>query len=364
MILKGVLDSYPPTISVVVSLRKIGHDVSLFCNEISNELLEYLKKFNIEIYIQNYSRGSNILTKFTEYYLFRRAAIKHIEKTYVVDNSFIWLATADSAIAIGTSVKEYKFVLNILELYDEFPIHRYLISKLAIFASAVVVPEFNRANVFRVWLKLKRLPYVLENYPNYSLLTNEQNDFTQKLELKIEDIKNFANKRKIFIYQGHIRKIDILCQALNKLNSEVCLILMGYENDYVKQLELQYPSLIKYVGFVSPPFHLKFTQIADFAILYYEPDSLNNVFCAPNKIWEYSKFGLPMLGNDLAGLNILRLNNFGRICEFYDITELNECISDLILNQKLLSKNATDYFENYSYESIIKNIVEKISLSQ
>ncbi|KAA6307134.1 hypothetical protein EZS27_041199, partial [termite gut metagenome] len=36
-------------------------------------------------------------------------------------------------------------------------------------------------------------------------------------------------------------------------------------------------------------------------IVSYAFDDLNHVFCAPNKTWEYTGFGIPMLGNNAPG---------------------------------------------------------------
>jgi glycosyltransferase involved in cell wall biosynthesis len=34
----------------------------------------------------------------------------------------------------------------------------------------------------------------------------------------------------------------------------------------------------------------------------YNYDSLNNLYCAPNKVFEYGSFGIPILANDVPGL--------------------------------------------------------------
>ena len=81
------------------------------------------------------------------------------------------------------------------------------------------------------------------------------------------------------------------------------MVLAGRESDYLKELLIKYPD-VKYLGFTVPPKHLSIVKLADIGILTYVADSgsINPVFCAPNKIWEYAKYGIPMLCNDIPGL--------------------------------------------------------------
>lgn len=363
IVLKGRLDSYPPTLSVIFTCHKLGYEVILLCNEIGNILNAYLSIFGIKIIKSNINITNSYFSRIKQYIQFKNFVNKHINNEYIPNNTIIWLATADTAISIGSKIYRFKFIINILELYDEFPIHRFFIKRIAKKANAIVVPEFNRANIFRVWWRLKKLPHVLENYPNYSIPEQKQFEFSDKIDSILKDIELFANNRKILIYQGHIRDIDILCQALDEMESELCLILMGYDTAYVQNLQETYPSVVRYIGFIPPPYHLKVTSSADFAILFYEPNSLNNSFCAPNKIWEYTKFGIPILCNDLAGLNNVKILKFGTICDFGNKSELIDKMSQLIRNQNIQSQNSLVYFNQYDYDSILKNILNEVHLN-
>jgi glycosyltransferase involved in cell wall biosynthesis len=56
------------------------------------------------------------------------------------------------------------------------------------------------------------------------------------------------------------------------------------------------------VPYVAPPNHLEITSHARVGVVVYDDSTLNNVFCAPNKIFEYAACGIPMLTNDVPGL--------------------------------------------------------------
>ena len=58
---------------------------------------------------------------------------------------------------------------------------------------------------------------------------------------------------------------------------------------------------------------MEITSYARIGINFYRPNCLNKAFCAPNKIYEFSGFGIPIIGNDIPGLkNTIGLNNAGK----------------------------------------------------
>ena len=83
-------------------------------------------------------------------------------------------------------------------------------------------------------------------------------------------------------------------------------------NSYEKIVDI-YDNCVFY-PYVPAPLHLEVTSYARFGILFYRPTILNKAFCAPNKIFEYGGFGIPMIGNDIPGLKNTIGNSNAGIC--------------------------------------------------
>ena len=70
------------------------------------------------------------------------------------------------------------------------------------------------------------------------------------------------------------------------------------------------------------------------------------MFCAPNKVYEYAGFGMPMLANDIPGLRARVAYSGAGVC--FDRDDPREILSrlDFILaHYEELSANAVKYFE-------------------
>ena len=50
----------------------------------------------------------------------------------------------------------------------------------------------------------------------------------------------------------------------------------------------------------------------------YTRTSFNHLFCAPNKIWEYSGAAVPMISDDLPGLQVVAAGGAGVCVDFQD----------------------------------------------
>lgn len=79
--------------------------------------------------------------------------------------------------------------------------------------------------------------------------------------------------------------------------------IMGEDTQLRKQICEQCPNVV-YIPFIQPPYHLLATQYADIGVLTYVSSKrdLNALHCAPNKLFEYSVWGLPMIGNNIPRL--------------------------------------------------------------
>ena len=86
---------------------------------------------------------------------------------------------------------------------------------------------------------------------------------------------------------------------------------------------------------------------------------MNHLFCAPNKTWEYSGFGIPTLGNDLPGLEYsIGSAGAGRCVDFDDKDAIIEAIKDIDNKYEEYSSNATKFYNSFDVGTSLKSITE------
>lgn len=211
---------------------------------------------------------------------------------------FIWLGVWDYALIIPfLKMAGYKgkiiYQLNELE-FDQFEYCRKV--------DYVFVPDENRGWIAYFLGKLKRKPLVLPNIPFVpSSLSFEG-------ETEIDKIRaQYARKDlKIILYQGgiHYKKRCILelLSAVSQLPANIVLVIMPGNaseiiieklNTDIKNLRLT--DKVYVINSVKAPGHLKTVQRADLGIGLYRPTSLNQIYAAPNRLYEFTKFGIPVI---------------------------------------------------------------------
>lgn len=116
---------------------------------------------------------------------------------------------------------------------------------------------------------------------------------------------------------------------------------------------------------MSSPAHLEVASHAYIGVMSYSFVDLNNLFCAPNKIWEYAGFSIPMISNDIPGLvNLLKKYNSGISANFDDkkSDDIISKIKFLDMNYLELSQNTKKMYDDYNYKEQLSVLLEEISL--
>jgi glycosyltransferase involved in cell wall biosynthesis len=350
------LSNFPRLISIPYALTKLGHEVTIIAPGELPEIL--LKNEKIKLRRINVKSGaSDPLTKIITWITYRFEVFRVVKNLNL--NDIFWLSSADSAIPLVGKINKYNFILQINELYDKYPAYRFFLHKLSKYATTIVVPEYNRANIFQVWFKLTNTPIIL---PNKSILPDREiviNKDVQNAINKINELKSVGYK--ILIYQGMIEKrrnLNNLLEILHELPFKVFLVLMGKNFGMVEKYKNKYENIL-FVPFINPPSHLQITKLADIGILYYNPDELNQIFCAPNKTWEYSKYGIPFISNDIPGMRIAtKFYKAGISCNFNRKDELKNSIIEIIKNHSEYSQNAIKMYNDLDYMQIIAKIID------
>ena len=103
---------------------------------------------------------------------------------------------------------------------------------------------------------------------------------------------------------------------------------------------------VVHIDFMPVPDYFVFTANAYVGILSYDSSILNNAYCAPNKIYEYGYFALPMIGNDIPGLRYtIEKENAGIIIDEEDVVSIKNAIIKIDANYEEFSKASRDLFE-------------------
>ena len=358
-ILKTKLHYYPPCVSQIRMIKQLGYDVDVVYGTCHEKTLKLLEDEGIKCYKISNLKDENPkkIEKIISWLKFRYSLSKFI-KDYDRNNTLFWFGTAESVIPMLGKLRNYNYNVTLLELLDNDKIKRLLLKSIMSNAKKVACCEETRAWIMKYWFSLKELPYVFPN-KSYQQITARRvipsTDMTSKI---IDDIKD----SNILLSQGVLQTPDELIEfakALNHTKKRYKFVLMGIDKYHCVDTLREYYDDIYYVEYVPAPLHLEITSYARIGINFYRPDCLNKAFCAPNKIYEFSGFGIPIIGNKIPGLvNTIGVNNAG-IC--VDLIEKNivKAINEIDDNYEKYSKNAKKFFDGTDNLESMKKLLEE-----
>jgi hypothetical protein len=357
-ICKVKLDKAVPIINIAQALNAEGNEIEIICSKISDGLENTLEKSGIKILSIGLDEPNSHNILFLaflklQYWLTFRSKVKKILSQKSVE--ILYIATADTAIALRGILNRYKYILHLRELHDRQPHYMKLIKKPAKQAYKVVVPEINRAYLYFNYLNLRELPIVIPNKPFYHPM---------KLKMDIcflnKELQRRINSKKNIIYQGPIapeRDLTELIKA-SKMLHEYNLILMGQDAGMLDKYLKINPNII-HISFLSPPLHLNVTSWAYIGVITYGFNSLNTIYCAPNKVWEFTGFNIPILGNLNPGIRYtIGHARAGVIVDFENYKEILYGILEIEKNYDNFQTNANLFYNSYNADRINELILQ------
>ena len=370
----GNVMHYPPVINLIDCLVSNGYKTFLISEESSGIVDHVLTNphFKYEEIAVETSPGfiNAVKRNLLKRKLYRTAFLNTME-----EDDIVWTTNDNAVAALNKLLIPFQdnHVLQLMELvnkvprikgfaYISFPIEEY-----ARRAWKTVVPERNRAYIQKVLWKQKRTPYVLPNKP-YRLDPGEITEETQNALKTIQ-----SEERHIVLYLGVVgkdRDLAPFIEAVEKLGEEYCLYVIGRIVPTVQENFdelLKKHNSLKYLGFFNPPTHLHFIRYADVALLPYKPayniksqSPLNALYCAPNKIFEYAGFGVPMVGSDVLGLREpFEKYNIGVCCDETSVSSIAAAIKYVVNNRIIMSENCKKYFSEVDIDKIVLNIISE-----
>ena len=363
---KEIFQNRPPVISTLLTLSDLGHNVTLITVEINDYWSSELQKKNISFYVVSEKKNANRIAKVFEYLNFKNQVFKYLTKKGINnDNALLWVIGGNTIFSLGDSLNKYRYVLQIQELHENDKHYLRAFSKVINNAELVFMNEYNRTILYQIWFKMKKRAIVLPNKPFF--LPNKkdiQNHILPRIKQQYEEEIELFKTKKVILFQGWYGKPDrdltAFVQAIKELGDDYRMAILGRYNKNLDEYRAIDPNII-HIDFIPAPDYLVFTSLAYIGIVSYNPNSLNNAYCAPNKIWEYSTFSLPMLCNDIPGLKYTVEYSGAGICVDENNTKaIFEAILQIDMDYYKYSNNATQMNNNFNNVEIIRNAMLSI----
>lgn len=205
--------------------------------------------------------------------------------------------------------------------------------------------------------RLKKLPVVIENISILSVIKDKDCD---EIIEKIKSTLNF-DIYKILCYAGALtkgRNVGALIDAVES-NEKTQLLIVGDGPDYERlkrYAECKIPNRFLFIGSIPYKFLGSILSLCDVGYISYPMTSLNNIYCAPNKVYEYASVELPMI----APYNLTLQEIF---CE-YDIGVVDDCISNalniIITNIEYYKAKCREFIEKNPWSNASERLREAV----
>jgi glycosyltransferase involved in cell wall biosynthesis len=256
----------------------------------------------------------------------------------------------------------YKIFGNVTIFYlpHELEPHKQGLGKVNAFFIRFIESKFIRltnANVFVVseniadWYEREyaiRRPVVVKNAPRL-IDCIKTNHFRENLGIKDDSV--------IVLYQGGLTKgrgVDLLLAAFKKRNDDkVVMVFMGY-GQFEEEIKIatRESNNIFFHPAVAPDVVLEYTSSADIGVSFIQKTCLSYYYCLPNKLFEYSMAGLPVIVSNMKEMReLVESYNMGIIVEEESVDALNIAIDKILDSDiKQMKQNARRCAEENSWE--------------
>lgn len=369
------LYEFPPMITLLYVLDRLGHEITYITPYQDPGFEEQCLGNTEHLYVTQ-----TINERFNKYYSNRiiASAAFHTERasrkrnirkipskfrTVLKVSDIVWVLHENTFLIGGKAFakKLNAFLYTMYELCIKngpIPkIYEYAAKK----ALMTVVPEYNRAHISKAYYSLSHNPCIIPNKP----LKHPRNKFLQitdsAISKKVAQIEKSG--KKIVMYMGILsneRPLEPIIEAVNQ-TKDYTLAVLGARTSYLDHLEATMAGKFEYLGEVKPPYHLEVASHASIAYISYvaQNGSINAVFCAPNKVYEFAGFGIPMLCNDNPGLKYtVEYNRMGVCVPELSIDSIKNALDYISKNELSMCEAANRYYDEESIEKAVTHVLE------
>lgn len=190
---------------------------------------------------------------------------------------------------------------------------------------------------------------------NSPVIKKVENNKTSYLREKFK----IPDQSKIFIYIGLFtngRGIDLIIDALNKIDTSVAVVFLGYGEkfDMLKQLSAEQCNV--YVHEAVPHDQVvSIARSADFGLCLIENVSLSDYFSLPNKLFEYVFAEIPVLASDFPDISFLVNRHKLGLCVSLDVDSIAKGFEKMCSNELHFSIDAKELIE-YGWDDQVNKL--------
>ena len=328
-------------------------------NNFDNFLLKATKHITIKEYksSQNFN-NQNIFNKILKYFtVFKYIIIQSIKsKIKRTERNIYTIDLFTLYISIIFKQKKDKIIYHQFETIEPNHLNKIdkiiykLLQKKIQKIDLIIIPEINRSVYFQ-----KIFPYC--DVSQIMVIPNTNNNIIPKYA------KN-KNKKFRITHVGsvgidyHIKPLlDAFCSLPYK---KFELLFVGILNKEVKKIINNYE--LPNVKIIDQVKHYELDEIyknTDVGIILYKDVGLNYKFCAPNKLYEYWSFGIPVIGDNLPGLTSLIFES--EMCKLVDMKNSHEISSAIEFLTSMPNNNIINFFKSkYSFDNYSNEFKTKL----
>lgn len=204
-------------------------------------------------------------------------------------------------------------------------------------ADLVIAANKERADIMKTHFNLDKTPTVVRNI---SFLPHIEDEFAKKI---LQDTKAFFELQGVtLVYAGLVaasRNIESLIKIVED-NKDSKLMIIGDGNDLSRLKMMGSERLGKRIYFTGGISYVYLSVLllkCDIGFMNYPVDTLNNIYCAPNKIYEYASVNLPMIANENPTVKVL-----------FEENKIGVASNNLKYAFETVAKNVEEYKNNCS----------------
>lgn len=365
------LQEFPPAISLLQVLEKLGHMVT-FISPYRDTFFEEMElQHGTHFYIRaalpefmtkyHRSRLKGSLA-FRSERLIRKMCLRRIPQRFtkqIQSADVVWILNENTTFLGGKGFVDRlgTYMQTMYELHikngKSFKMYDYAADRAAL----MVVPEYCRAHITKAFYGLTEMPAIIPNKPLEHPRERNLPVSDPVIAEKIAKLK--ADGKKIIMYMGILsdeRPLEPIIEAANQTEDYV-LAVLGARTPYLDRLEQTMGGRFEYLGVVKPPHHLEVASHADVAYISYVANnhSINAVFCAPNKVYEFAGFGIPMLCNDNPGLKFtVEYYGMGVCAADLEPQTIKSCLDHIRQREADMQAAAERYYDEESMEKTVE----------
>ena len=245
----------------------------------------------------------------------------------------------------------------------------YLLERWAVGqADLVIAANVDRAKLMAGHYELKQIPEGMRNIPPRRCQPASPEEVLQAYPA----LARRNHEDRIILYQGNVslsRGLERFVEALEFLPACYRIIVAGSGPDLDKLCtmaerfikEARFDALGKIENQMLPAI----TPLADVGIVCYPFQGLNNIHCAPNKLFEYAQAGLPVVATNqpplMKALETFKIGEL--VCEKNSPEQIAFILQEVMSNKKRYRQQLESFLEanQWKYEAErVRNAFENI----